>query len=575
MTSAIKSAAVIAKRLAAHGVERVFALCGGHIMQIWMALADEGIEIVDVRDERSAVYMAHAAAAVSGKLGVALVTAGPGVTNAVTGIANAHMSRIPVLIVSGVPPMPQENRGALQDMSHIEIVRSITRYARTVHHAHAVPRELDAAIAAAQGFAGELGPSFIDFPVDVQRDLVPSALVTGPGSVVAARPLSEAPSQALDEAAALISNSERVLVIAGRGANPAAQALSRFLDVSQSAYLDTGETKGMIPDSHGSTIAAARGLAMKQADLVITIGRKLDFQLAFGSPAVFKDARFLRISDVAAELLDNRPGDVNLLGGVATALEGLSDRLAASGLAASRQWLGQMRAEHESRAKRLDASLAAAPEDALGRIHPNRLLSEIRQRLDPDAVLIADGGDFLSFARVALNSRTYLDPGPLGCIGLATPFALGAAKAAPGRQVVAVTGDGAFGFSAMEIDTVVRQKAPVMIVISNNGSWAIEVRDQMESFGKVVGTELQTADYAAMARAFGMKAWRVARHAEIGPALDEAFAVLEAGEPVLIDALTSPDAASSDSKSGLAWVPKYQALEAWDIAERDWLGVPD
>src|SRR5690606_39155264 len=152
-------------------------------------------------------------------------------------------------------------------------------------------------------------------------------------------------------------------------------------------------------------------------------------------------------------------------------------------------------------------------------------------------------------------------------------FAIGAACAAPGRQVVAATGDGAFGFTAIEIDTAVRHKAPVMIVVSNNGSWAIEVRDQMENFGRVVGTELQFADYAGMARAFGMKAWRVASHQEIGPALDEAFATLEAGEPVLIDAVTSPLAASSDSKSGLACVPDYQALDAWDTAEQVWLGL--
>jgi acetolactate synthase I/II/III large subunit len=198
-------------------------------------------------------------------------------------------------------------------------------------------------------------------------------------------------------------------------------------------------------------------------------------------------------------------------------------------------------------------------------------LGEIRKRLAPDAVVIADGGDFLSFARVALSPATYLDPGPLGCIGLATPFAIGAAKAAPGRQVVAVTGDGAFGFSAMEIDTAVRHKVPMLIVVSNNGSWAIEVRDQMERFGKAVGTELQFADYAAMARAFGLKAWRIEGEDAIAPSLDAAFAALEEGQTVLIDAITSPEATSSDSKTGLAWVPDLQALAAWDDAERSWL----
>jgi len=385
------------------------------------------------------------------------------------------------------------------------------------------------------------------------------------------RPVSVAAADTLDTAADMIGKAQRVLVISGRGANAAPQALARFLTASQSAYLDTGETKGVVPDAHASHIAAMRGAAMKQADLVITIGRKLDFQLAYGSPAVFSDARFLRISDSSAELYDNRLADLAVLGDVEAALNGLAERLERSGIAASREWLEKMREAHLSRSARLTASLEAAPEDGQGRIHPNRLLAELRKRLKEDAVFIADGGDILSLARVALNGSTYLDPGPLGCIGLATPFAVAAAKAAPGRQVVAVTGDGAFGFTAMEIDTAVRHKAPVMIVISNNGSWAIEVRDQQQSFGKVVGTELQFADYAGMARAFGMKAWRVTRHDDIGPALDAAFAALADGEPVLIDAVTSPEVASSDSKSGLAWVPDHQALEAWDKAEREWL----
>lgn len=573
MTSTSRNAAqAIAMSLKARGVTTVFALCGGHVMPIWMALADQGIAIVDVRDERSAVYMAHASAAVSGGIGVALVTAGPGVTNAMTGIANAHMSRMPVLVISGVPPRPQEGRGALQDMSHVDLVRSITRYARTVRHAHSVLRELDAAICAATGYTGEPGPAFIDFPVDVQRETVPAALLATEQLAGTTRPRVQPLGDDIDRVAELVAGSPRLLVVSGRGANAAPEALSAFLTASEAAYLDTGETKGIVAEDHASHVAAMRGLAMKQADLVVTIGRKLDFQLAYGSPAVFGEARFVRISDVAQELIDNRHGEAALLGDVGATLDALTERLSGRELA-DRSWLAELRRGHEERSRKLAASLDAAPVPEDGRINPNRLLGEVRKRLAPDAVVIADGGDFLSFARVALSAQTYLDPGPLGCIGLATPFAIGAARGAPGRQVVAATGDGAFGFTAIEIDTAVRHKAPVMIVVSNNGSWAIEVRDQMENFGRVVGTELQFADYAGMARAFGMKAWRIASHQEIAPALDEAFAALEAGEPVLIDAVTSPLTASSDSKSGLACVPDHQALDAWDTAEQVWLGL--
>lgn len=565
------AADLIAATLKARGVERVFALCGGHIMPIWMALDDAGIAIVDVRDERAAVYMAHAHAAVAGGFGVALVTAGPGVTNAMTGIANAHVSRMPVLVLSGTPPRPQENRGALQDMRHTAMVSSITRVARTVRHAHLLPHELDAAIAAALGHGGEPGPSFLDFPVDVQRDPLPEVLFKVEQIAGKRPPRTRAFDADLDAAAALIRGAEKPIVISGRGANRAGQALARFLTASGAGYLDTGETKGIVPDSHDAYIGAMRGAAMTQSDLVITVGRKLDFQLAYGTPAVFGGAKFLRLSDVAAELTDNRLGEVALLGELETSLEALSDRL--QGYAPDRSWVRDLRKKHVQRSASLSEALASAPSDAQGRIHPNRLLGEIRKRLDPNAVAIADGGDILSFARLALSPATYLDPGPLGCIGLATPFAIAAAMAAPGRQVVAVTGDGAFGFSAMEIDTAVRHRVPVMIVVSNNGAWAIEVRDQKERFGKVVGTALQFADYAQMARSFGLKAWRIEGEDAIAPALDAAFAALAQGHAVLIDAVTSPEAISSDSKTGLAWVPDLQALAAWDTAERAWLEV--
>lgn len=560
---------LIAATLKARGVERVFALCGGHIMPVWMALDAAGIEIVDVRDERSAVYMAHASAAITGGFGVALVTAGPGVTNAMTGIANAHVSRMPVLVLSGTPPRPQENRGALQDMSHTALVQSITRLARTVRHAHALPRELDGAISAALGHGGEPGPTFLDFPVDVQREELPEVLFRVEQIEGRPKPRARAFDADLDAAAAMILAANRPVVISGRGANGAAEALSRFLTASGAGYLDTGESKGIVPEDHPAHIGAMRGAAMTQADLVVTIGRKLDFQLAYGAHAVFGEARFLRLSDVAQELTDNRLGDAAVFGDVAASLDALSDRLA--GKSGERDWVRAMRERHLQRAAGLADMLANAPSDAQARIHPNRLLGEIRKRLDPDAVVIADGGDFLSFARVALSSATYLDPGPLGCIGLATPFAIGAAKAAPGRQVVAVTGDGAFGFSAMEIDTAARHKVPLLVVVSNNGSWAIEVRDQMERFGKAVGTELQFVDYASMARGFGLKAWRIEGEDQIAPALDGAFEALAAGNTVLIDAVTSPEATSSDSKSGLAWVPDLQALAAWDDSERAWL----
>ncbi len=562
-------AALIATTLKARGTERVFALCGGHIMPIWMALDDAGIEIVDVRDERSAVYMAHAHAALTGRFSVALVTAGPGVTNAITGVANAHVSRSPVLVLAGSPPRPQEGRGALQDLDHCALMRPITRIAKKISTASSLPRELDFAISAALGIGGEPGPCFLDIPVDVQRDILPRVIFELEQVEGRAKPRARAFEEDLDVAAELIQNSNRPVVISGRGANDAADALPHFLEVSGAAYLDTGETKGILPESHPAQVGAMRGAALSGADLIITIGRKLDFQLAYGSPAIFGSTKFLRISDVAQELNDNRLGDMALLGNVEDTLEKLSKRLADKRI--PREWVEDLRRNHQKRSTALIQAMETAPSDAFGRLHPNRLLGEIRKRLKQNAIVIADGGDILSFARVGLSSSTYLDPGPLGCIGMATPFAIGAAKAAPERQVVAVTGDGAFGFTAIEMDTAKRHNVPMMIVVSNNGSWAIEVRDQMDRFGKAVGTHLQFADYAGMARSFGLKAWRIEGEDALAPDLDAAFAAYAEGHTVLVDVITSPEAVSSDSKTGLAIVPDFQALSAWDDAERNWL----
>jgi acetolactate synthase-1/2/3 large subunit len=223
-----------------------------------------------------------------------------------------------------------------------------------------------------------------------------------------------------------------------------------------------------------------------------------------------------------------------------------------------------------ARADKLATSMGEAKPGSDGLMHPNRLLAALRAAMPADAVVVADGGDFLSFARVGLPAATTLDPGPLGCIGIGTPFGIAAALACPGRTVIVATGDGAFGFNAMEIDTAVRHKVPVLIVVANNGSWAIEVRDQQESFGRVVGTRLQFADHAGMARAFGLHAERVERAEDLDGAIARALTALAKGGPALLDVLVTPEAASSDAKSGLAWVPDLQALGAWDDAERAW-----
>ncbi len=559
-------ASVIARFLKARGVQRVYGLCGGHVMPIWMRLDAEGIRIVDVRDERAAVYMAHAEALLTGGFGVALVTAGPGVTNAMTGIANAHVARVPVLVLSGTPPRPQENRGALQDMVHTELVRSITRYARTVREPTLVLQELDEAVSRALGCGGDPGPVYLDFPVDTLRAEVPVA-VQLPEHFAAKQPPRMAPDlEAVQAAVDLLWSAKRPLFISGRGAQGAGEPLARLLAELGAPYLDTGESRGLVSEQHPSVVAAMRGSVMGQADLVVTVGRRLDFQLAYGSPAVFGAAKFLRIGDAASELRDNRRGAVEILATPALAIEAILRAAGGRQAATDREWAAPLRRQHVERSEKLVTSMRNAPPGTDGRMHPNRALAALRDALPPDAIVVADGGDFLSFARVGLPATTYLDPGPLGCIGVGTPFGIAASLVCPGRLVVVATGDGAFGFNAMEIDTAVRQRAPLLVMVANNGSWAIEVRDQLETHGKVVGTRLQYADHAAMARAFGMYGERVERPEDLPSAIQRALA----NRPALLDVVVTPEAVSSDAKSGLAWVPDLQPLQAWDDAERKW-----
>jgi acetolactate synthase-1/2/3 large subunit len=564
--SADCAAGVIAKFLARRGVDRLFGLCGGHIMPIWMRADAEGIGIIDVRDERAAVYMAHAYGELTGRFGVALVTAGPGVTNAMTGIANAHVARAPVLVLSGLPPRPQESRGALQDMAHTDLLRSITRHARTVREPAQVLQALDEAVARALGHGGEPGPVYLDFPTDVLRADVPRAVQLD--EHFAARPLPDM-LPAPDDVEAVVDvlwSARRPLVISGRGARRAGGPLVRLLDALGAAYLDTGESRGIVADDHPSVVAAVRAAAMSEADVVLTLGRRLDFQLGYGSPAVFGAARFVRIADVGAELRDNRRGAAELLATPGPALEAILAAAEGRAPASDRQWARGLRARHLERVRRMAESMRTAPPDAEGRIHPNRLLAALRERLPADSVIVADGGDFLAFARVGMPASTYLDPGSLGCIGIGTPFGIAASLACPGRTTAVLTGDGAFGFNAMEIDTAVRHRVPVLIVVANNGAWQIEVHDQCETHGRVVGTRLQFADHAAMARAFGMHGERVERVDDLDAAIGRALA----RRPALLDVVVSPSAVSSDATSGLAWVPDLQPLAAWDDAERRW-----
>jgi acetolactate synthase-1/2/3 large subunit len=339
----------------------------------------------------------------------------------------------------------------------------------------------------------------------------------------------------------------------------------RFLEASGALYLDTQESRGLVPGTHPAFVGAVRARAMKDADLVITVGRKLDYQTAYGSPVAFPNARWIRIGDNAEELRENRRGEVELFAHPGLALAALSDALPKS-VAADGDWAKTLRNEHLRRSSKYAEELATSPAGKDGHMHPNRIFAALRQVLKPDAITIADGGDILSFARLGLEApRTYLDAGTFGCLGVGIPYGVAAGLLQPDRQVVVISGDGAFGINAMEIDSAKRHGAKVVFIIANNAAWNIERLDQQMNYGgRIVGTLLAWSDYAAMARAFDLHAERVTDPARLKGALEEAFAKA----PALVDVVVTQDALSSDAGKGLGWVPDYQALTAWDDAEK-------
>jgi thiamine pyrophosphate-dependent acetolactate synthase large subunit-like protein len=557
-------AAWIARFLKARGIDRIFGLQGGHIQPIWDHIARQGIRIIDVRDEGAAVHMAHAHAEIAGGFGVAMVTAGPGVTNTVTAIANASLARAPVLLIGGCTSRPQANMGPLQDIPHVDILRPVTRVSRTLRVPDQVVRELDEAVARAMGDAGEPGPVYVEIPTDVLRTTVPPQLVLDEWMRAKPQRLLPPDPDLIAEAVDVFWRAKRPLVITGRGARQAGAALVRLLDATGALYLDTQESRGLVPTDHPSTAAAVRAAAMSEADVVLLIGRKLDYQVGYGSPAVFPDARFIRLADNPGELIDNRRGEPELLASPQLALEAMVDAAGNREPAIDRNWADRLRRRHRERM----ASSAADKKRPLtgtdGKIHPRVIFDAIAEVADPDYVAIADGGDLLSFARTGMQATTYMDAGAFGCLGVGVPFAIAASLAMPGRQVISANGDGAFGINAMEIDTAVRHGAKVVFVVSNNAAWNIERLDQEMNYGgRVVGTTLRHSDYAAMARALGLHGERVEKPEDVRGALERAVK----NAPALVDVVTSQTVVSSDAQKGLGFVPDFQALTAWDDAE--------
>ena len=502
-------AELLAADLRSRGVTRVFGLCGGHVQPVWDALDRLGVEVVDVRHECAAVYMAQAQADLGGGVGVVLATAGPGLTNTVTGLASAHLARSPVVLVAGCPPRPQSGMGALQDLPQAALIAPLCRRVETVLDRRHLLARLDAVWSAALGEEGPQGPACIEVPTDLLEE--PADGLDAPRARLdAARAPALLPDPGSVRAAVdLLRGDGRALVVTGRGARDDPGAVRDLLDATGAGHLDTAESRGVVPWDHPSQLTAVRSRAMAEAELVVTVGRRLDFQLGYGSTAVFAaEPRWLRVGRTTEEIAGNRRGDVTVQADAGAALRAMLE----AGLGERPPDTAWRDALHRDSEERIAMARSRTPELVTGDggIHPLRLLAAVEELLDAETVVVADGGDILSFARSTLRSGAWLDPGALGCLGVGVPFAVSAALTLPGRRVIAVVGDGALGFSAMELDTAVRRGARVLVVVANNAGWNIERQDQIERFGgNLVGVELPGCRYDLLARALGAHGERV------------------------------------------------------------------
>jgi acetolactate synthase I/II/III large subunit len=547
---------LVARRLKAHGVTKLFTLSGGHLFSIYDGCRAEGIDIVDVRHEQTAAFAAEGWAKVTRRPGVAAVTAGPGVTNTISAIASAQANHSPMLVLGGRAPATRWGQGSLQEIDHVPLVAPLSKLAATVGRPSDIPALIDAALGAAMTPHG--GPSFVDFPLDHvfsegvdEGGFVPMPSVRGvPGLGLDNAVAPDA--AALDAALALLRAAQRPAIMAGTDlywghGEDALRALAEELRIP--VFLN-GLARGSVPADHGLFFSRARSDGLRGADVALLIGVPMDFRLGFGS--VFgEQTQIVAIDRVAPARPYPRAPAAELFGDMSDVMDVL--RLALGGgpgsASSSREdWIASLRAT-EDELRFGERTLVA---DERAPLHPMRVYAELGALLDCDAIVIGDGGDFVSYAGRMIDTFApgcWLDPGPFGCLGSGPGYALAAKLAHPHRQAVLLLGDGAFGFSGMEFDTLARHGVAVVGVMGNNGIWGLEKHPMEHIYGYSVAAELRPETrYDVLVEALGGHGELVRTPAQLRPALERAFA---AGGPALVNVLTDP-AVAYPRRSSLA-----------------------
>ncbi len=525
----------------AHGVESMFTLSGAHVFPLYdgAVKADPPMRLVDVRHEQTAVFAAEATAKLTRRPGLAVLTAGPGVTNGISAVTTAWFNGSPLLVLGGRAPAFRWGAGSLQELDHPPLLAPVTKHAGTVGTVAEIAGQVDEALRLAT--APHRGPVFLDVPMD---ELFSRSEVVPP-SVPAREPVAP-DAEDVAKVAKLLAAAERPVLVLGSDvwSDGAEEAARRLAETAGVPVVTNGMGRGVLPAGHPLLVTRARGSAFGGADLVVVVGVPLDFRLGFGVFGGTDDTRAASVVHLAdspgqlsqrVELAGSAAGDLSLV------LDGVLEawtRAARPG--AYDRWTIDLRAVAHSAVEK-DRDLLSSDADP---VHPARIYGELAGRLADDAVVIGDGGDFVSYAGKYVEPKapgSWLDPGPYGCLGTGLGYAIGARLARPSGQVVLLLGDGAAGFSLMDVDTLVRHDLPVVMVMGNNGGWGLEKHPMRFLYGYDVAAELapQTR-YDEVVRALGGAGELVTRAQDVGPALDRAFA---AGVPYLVNVATDPEVA--------------------------------
>jgi acetolactate synthase-1/2/3 large subunit len=534
---------LIARRLKAHGVSKLFTLSGGHLFSIYDGCREEGIDIVDVRHEQTAAFAAEGWAKVTREPGVCALTAGPGVTNGMSAIASAQANHTPMLVLGGRAPTLRWGQGSLQEIDHVPFVRPLCKFATTAQSTAEIAGLVDEALASALTPHG--GPTFLDFPLDY---VFMSAPEPESSSALDRHGVRGADTGAIERATRLLSEAERPVVMAGTDLywGHGERALLELAEALRIPVCLNGLARGCVPADHELFFSRTRSQALKGADVALVIGVPMDFRLGFGG-SFGEDTAIVAIDVAEPQRRHPRDPAVELYGDLNATLSDLCTAAGGKALA-SEPWIAELRAAESERREAERGEL----EDERTPLHPMRLYAELGKVIDRDAIVIGDGGDFVSYAGRVIDSfkpGCWLDPGPFGCLGTGPGYALAAKLAHPNRQVVLLLGDGAFGFSGMEFDTLARHGVNVVGVMGNNGIWALEKHPMEFLYGYSVAADLRPATrYDQVVEALGGHGELVERPADVGGALERAFA---SGKPALVNVLTDPTVAYP-RKSNLA-----------------------